>query len=285
MCRDAGHGRFVLWCTPVSILGGYRADQLVNQLVAEQQPDSPSAKRLINRIKKVGPKVIPKAIDALALSDKSHTMVFVDILTSLVSDKTLEQYKEGLADGNERVVSGTSWALSSSTDYSANNLLDWFDDPEVSKPALIEILRVHKQDLSVHQLLQRAYESDPKESAALFKIIEETIKPEMLPDLISRMGGRDPVIKVHLIGLVTKFNKPEVNNALEMQLKDPNKMVRSAALSALATRGAAVNIEAVSKLLQDPDLDVQNKAVDMMVQINHPDTCLLYTSPSPRDED
>ena len=283
MCRDAGHGVSLLWCTAVSILGGFRADQLVNQLVAEQQPDSPSAKRLINRIKKVGPKVIPKAIDALALSDKSHTMVFVDILTSLVNDKTLEQYKEGLADGNERVVSGTSWALSSSTEYRANNLLDWFDDPEVSKPALIEILRVHKQDLSVHELLQRAYESDPKESAALFKIIEETIKPEMLPDLISRMGGRDPVIKVHLIGLVTKFNKPEVNHALEMQLKDPNKMVRSAALSALATRGAAVNIEAVSKLLQDPDLDVQNKAVDMMVQINHPET-VKYLTEALKDE-
>ncbi len=52
----------------------------------------------------------------------------------------------------------------------------------------------------------------------------------MLPDLISRMGGRDPVIKVHLIGLVSKFDKPEVNHALEMQLKDANKMVRSAAL-------------------------------------------------------
>jgi serine/threonine-protein kinase len=267
----------------MSFLGGFRADQLVNQLVAEQKPDSPSAKRLINRIKKIGPKVIPKAIDALALSDKSHTMVFVDILSSLVSGKTLELYKEGLADGNERVVSGTSWALSSSTDYDANDLLDFFDDPEVSKPALIEVLRVHKQDLSVHNLLQRAYESDPKEAAALFKIIEDTIRPEMVPDLISRLGGRDPVIKVHIINLITRFKRPEVNQALEMQLKDPNKMVRSAALSALASRGDTVNIAAVSKLLRDPDIDVQNKAVDMMVQINHPDT-VKYLTEALKDE-
>ena len=33
-----------------------------------------------------------------------------------------------------------------------------------------------------------------------------------------------------------------------------------------------VNIAAVAELLQDPDLDVQNKAVEMMIQINHPDT-------------
>ncbi len=267
----------------MSLLGGFRADQLVNKLVAEQQPDSASAKKLVDRIKRIGPKVIPAAIDALALSDKSHTMVFVDILSSLVDDKSLELYKEGLADGNERVVSGTSWALSSSTNYNANNLLSFFDDPEVSKPALIEVLRVHKQDLSVHELLQRAYESDPKESAALFKIIEDTIRVEMIPDLISRLGGRDPVIKVHIINLITKFDRPEVNQALEMQLRDPNKMVRSAALTALASRGDAVNIAAVAKLLQDPDIDVQNKAVDMMVHLNHPET-VKYLTDALKDE-
>ena len=267
----------------MKFLSGFRADQLINQLVAEQEPDSPAAQQLIQRIKKIGPKVVPKAIDALALSDKSHTMIFVDILSGLVSDKTLDLYKEGLADGNDRVVSGTSWALSSSTDYNANNLLDWFDDPEVSKPSLIEILRVHQQDLSVHELLQRAYESDPKESAALFKIIEETIRPEMVPDLISRLGGRDPVIKVHIINLITRFERAEINHALEMQLKDSNKMVRSAALSALSTRGDAVNIAAVSKLLQDPDIDVQNKAVDMLVQLNHPDT-VKYLTEALKDE-
>ena len=267
----------------MSLLGGFRADQLVSQLVSEPRPDSPSAKRLINRIKNVGSKVVPKAIDALALSDKSHTMAFVDILASLVNDKTLELYREGLADGNERVVSGTSWALSSATSYNANKLLEWFDDPEVSKPALIEVLRVHKQDLSVHELLQRAYELDPKESAALFRIIEEMVRPEMVPDLVSRLGGRDPVIKVHLINLVTRFDRPEVNHALEMQLKDTNKLVRSAALSALATRGDSVNISAVARLLRDPDLDVQNKAVDMMIQLNHPDT-VRYLTDALKDE-
>ena len=46
--------------------------------------------------------------------------------------------------------------LSSSTAYNPNSLLDFFDDDEVSKAALIDVLRVHKQDLSVHDLLRRA---------------------------------------------------------------------------------------------------------------------------------
>ena len=267
----------------MSILGNFRADQQITQLMSETDPASKSATNLMRRLKNAGPKAIPKLIDALALSDKSHTMMFVDILTSLIDDKTLIQFREGLADGNERVVKGTAWALSGSTAYNPNSLLDFFDDDEVSKPALIEILRVHKDDLSVHDLLQRAYELDTKEKAAIFKIIEETTRPEMVPDLIARMGGKDPVIKIHLINLLAKYDSPEINKALEMQLKDSNKMVRGASLGALADRPGNVSIEAVSRLLVDPDLDVQSKAVEMMIKINSPDT-VKYLTDALKDE-
>ena len=267
----------------LSFLGNFRADQQITQLMSEADPTSKNALNLIERLKKAGPKAIPKLIDALALSDKSHTMMFVDILTALVNDKTLTQFKEGLADGNERVVKGTAWALSGSTDYNPNALLEFFDDGEVSKPALIEILKVHKDDLSVHDLMQLAYDLDVKEKAAVFKIIEETVRPEMVPDLVARMGGKDPIIKIHLIGLLKRFDNSSITNALEDQLKDKNKMVRSAALGALANRPGNVNIEAVSKLLVDPDLDVQGKAVDMMIHINHPDT-VKYLAEALKDE-
>ena len=256
----------------MSFLASFRSDQVLSQLIAEPDPASPNAQKLVDKLKKAGTKAVPKIIDALALSDKTHTMVLVDILGSLVNDKNLDMYREGLADGNERVVSGTAWALSGSTDYNANSLLNFFDDEEVSKAALIEVLRVHKQDLSIHELLQRAYDCEPKETAAIFRIIKETIKPEMVGDLIARMGGKDPVIKIHLMQLLAKFDKPEINQALEMQLKDPNKMVRSAALGALGSRGGKINVEKVAEVLTDPDLDVQGKAVDVLIRAKHPDT-------------
>ncbi len=267
----------------MSLLGGFRADQLISQLITESDASSPAAQKLVERLKKIGPKVIPKVIDALAMSDKNHTMAFVDILASQVSDKTLKYYKDGLADGGERVVKGTAWALSSSHNYDPNALLDFFDEPEVSKPALIEVMGVHKNDLSVHELLRRAYEMEPKEKAALFRIIEETVKPDMVPDLIARMGGKDPAIKIHLMNLLSRFDKAEINRALEMQLKDTDKMVRSAALGALSQRDGPIDIERVSKLLQDPDLDVQNKAVDVLVKINHAET-VKYLVPALKDE-
>ena len=267
----------------MSLLGGFRADQLISQLAAESDTSSRTALKLTERLKAIGPKVIPKAIDALAMSDKSHTMLFVDILASQVSNKTLKMYREGLADGGERVVSGTAWALSSSSNYNANELLDFFEDSEVSKPALIEILKIHKKSLNVHDVLQRAYQLQPKEKAALFSIIEDIVSEDMVPDLIARMGGKDPVMKCHLINLLTKFKKPEINRALEMQLSDTNKLVRSTALTALATRDGDIKIEKVAKLLRDPDLDVQNKAVDVIIKIRHPET-IKYLVPALKDE-
>ena len=44
----------------------------------------------------------------------------------------------------------------SSINYNANSLLEFFDNEEVSKPALIDVLKVHKEDLSVHELLRLA---------------------------------------------------------------------------------------------------------------------------------
>jgi serine/threonine-protein kinase len=267
----------------MSLLASFRSEQALSQLIAEPDPTSPNARKLIEKLKKAGNKAVPKIIDALALSDKSHTMALVDVLGALVNDKNLDMYREGLADGNERVVSGTAWALSSSTAYNPNALLEFFDDDEVSKAALIEVLRVHKQDLSVHELLQRAYDCEPKEKAAIFRIIEDAIKPEMVPDLIARMGGKDPVVKIHLMNLLTKFNKPEITHAFEMQLKDTNKMVRSAALNALATRGKEINVDKVAALLTDPDLDVQGKAVDVLIKADHPDT-VQYLVAALKDE-
>ena len=256
----------------MAFLGGFRTDQLISDLVSESDTNSRAAQKSVDRLKKIGPKVIPKIIDALAMSDKSHTMVFVDILASHVSDKTLHFYLEGLADGGERVVSGTAWALSSSNNFNASSLLAFFDNPEVSKPALIEVLNAHKANLNVPDLLQRAYEMTAKEKASLFAVIEDIVTVDMVPDLIARMNGKDPAIKIHLIKLLSKFDKEEINRALEAQLADTNKIVRSAAVTALANRGGKINIEKVANLLLDPDLEVQNKTVDALVKIKHPET-------------
>ena len=73
----------------MALLGGFRADQLIGDLTSEPDPQSPAAQKIVERLKKLGPKVIPRIIDALAMSDKKHTMVFVDILASYLHEMSL----------------------------------------------------------------------------------------------------------------------------------------------------------------------------------------------------
>ncbi len=267
----------------MSLLSGFRADQLLTKLNSETDIESPSAKRTAEKLKNLGAKAIPRTIDALALCDKNRMMVFVDILASQVNDKNLKYFREGLADGGDRVISGTAWALSSSNNYNPNTLLEFFDDPEVSKPALLEVLRVHKDSLNVHELLRRAYDVQPKEKAALFEIIGEVATPDLVPDLINRMGGKDPIIKIHLIHLLSRFEGDQINHALEMQLGTSNKQVRAAALNVLATRKGRMDISKIARLLLDGDLDVQNKAAEVLIKKKHPDT-IQHLIPALKDE-
>lgn len=256
----------------MAILAGFRADQLISKLVDEPSADTPKAQKLIAKLKSLGPSIVPNIIDALATTDKDNTATLANIMASLVSDKSLKYFVEGLADGGQRVVAATTWALSNSHGFDANALLEHLANPEVSKPAVMEVLKAHQDDLNVHELLRSAYEMEPKEKAALFRIIEDIATEDLIPDLINRMDGKDPAIKIHLIRLLSKFERTEINRALENQLDDTNKHVRSAALSALAERKAGVNIKRVGKLLTDGDVEVQNQAVDVLVKIRHPDT-------------
>src|SRR5690606_30373529 len=95
-------------------------------------------------------------------------------------------------------------------------------EDEYSKSAIIEILTAHKDRLNVRQLLGQIYYLQPNEKAAVFRLIDEVATDELVPDLIDRMDGKDPVVKMHLINVVTRFDRPEVHDVVRDQLKDSN---------------------------------------------------------------
>jgi HEAT repeat protein/tRNA A-37 threonylcarbamoyl transferase component Bud32 len=70
---------------------------------------------------------------------------------------------------------------------------------------------------------------------------------------------------------------------LQQQLKDTNKLVRAATLGALAKMEGPIEIEEVCALLRDPEIDVQNKAIDVVIRANDPET-IKYLIPVLKDE-
>jgi len=256
----------------MNFLTTLQADRLIAQIREEADPSSATGKQLFAKLGKLGGAAIPKILEALASADKRQTAEYVEILSSLVSDKTLPLITRGLADGDPRMASGTAWALSSSKRFNVNRLVDLLGEDEYSKAGLVEVLQAHKDRLNVRQLLGQIYHLQPSEKAAVFKLIDEVTTEEMVPDLLTRMDGKDPLVKTHLINVLARFDRPDVQKALQEALRDGNKLVRGAALQGIARSKANVDVALISKLLLDPDLDVMNKAVDVIIQLNHPET-------------
>jgi len=256
----------------MNFLTALQADRLIAQIREEADPSSATGKQLFAKLGKLGASAIPKILEALPSADKRQTAEYIEILSSLVSDKTLPLITRGLADGDPRMASGTAWALSSSKRFNINRLVDLLGEDEYSKAGLVEVLQAHKERLNVRQLLGQIYHLQPSEKAAVFKLIDDVTTEEMVPDLLTRMDGKDPLVKTHLINVLARFDRPDVNQALQEALRDGNKLVRGAALQGIARSKTSVDVALISKLLLDPDLDVMNKAVDVIIQLNHPET-------------
>jgi serine/threonine-protein kinase len=178
----------------------------------------------------------------------------------------------GLADSDPRTVAGTAAALANSRGYNVNRLVDLLSEDDYSKSAIVEILTAHKDRLNVRQLLAQIYFLQPSEKAAVFKLIDDVTTVELVPDLLSRMDGKDPQVKMHIINVLARFNTPIVHKALQEQLRDPNKLVRQSALAGIAKMEGDINLELICSLLLDPDVDVISKAIDVIVHMNNPET-------------
>jgi len=256
----------------MSFFTNLRADRLITEIRSSTDASSPATQKAVARLKDVGPGAIESIFAALPDADKTSTVAFVDVLASLVSQKTFPQFVRGLVEGSARVISGIAWALTTSRNYPAHLLLEALATPGVSKSALLEVIAAQKTRFGVRELLTAAYAQEPNEKAALFRLLAEVADKQAIPELIGRLQGKDPIARVHIINTLARFNTPEVGTALQALLQDPNKLIRGATLSALQRMDGAIDIERVCALLRDPEIDVQNRAIDVVIKANHPET-------------
>jgi serine/threonine-protein kinase len=267
----------------MSFFTNIRADRFITELKEAKDVAAPQTQKAIAKLRELGPGAIEPVTAALADADKIATVAFIEVLTGLVNQKTFPKFIESMVTGSPRVVAGVAWALSSSRAFPPTMLLEALSTEGIAKSALLDVITAHRARLSVRELLAAAYKQEANEKAALFRILGELATDNDLPELVGRLHGKDPVARLHIINILSRFPKPEVQRALQQQLKDTNKLVRAATLSALAKMDGPIEIEQVCQLLRDPEIDVQNKAIDVVIRANDPDT-IKYLIPVLKDE-
>ena len=267
----------------MSFFSNLRADRLIQQIKAATNLMAPETQSAISKLKDTGPGAIEPIIAQLPDADKNATVAFVDVLAALATPKTFPQYTQALVEGSARVIAGVAWALTSSRAYPPHLLLDALSTPGIAKSALLDIINGQRQRFSVRELLTAAYAQEPNEKAALFRILGEVADEAALPELLGRLQGKDQMARLHIITILSRFNKPEVQRALQQQLTDTNKMVRSAALTALAKMEGPIEVERVCELLRDPEVEVQNRAIELLQKAKDPQT-IKHLVPVLKDE-
>jgi eukaryotic-like serine/threonine-protein kinase len=267
----------------MSFFTNIRADRFITELRGATDVAAPQTQKAIAKLRELGPGAIEPVTAALADADKIATVAYIEVLTGLVNQKTFPKFIESMVTGSPRVVAGVAWALSSSRAYPPTMLLDALGTEGIAKSALLDVITAHRARLSVRELLAAAYKQEGNEKAALFRVMGELATDNDLPELIGRLNGKDPVARLHIINILSRFPKPEVQRALQQLLGDTSKLVRAATLSALARMDGPIDIEKVCALLRDPEIDVQNKAIDVVIRANDPDT-IKYLIPVLKDE-
>jgi eukaryotic-like serine/threonine-protein kinase len=256
----------------MSLFANYRADRLIAEVKSSGNPDGPVGQKALEKLLALGPSAIDSIVAALTNSEKRETVAYVEVLSRLIDAKTLPQLFKTMAEANGRAMSGIAWALSSSKNYPANALLEALGKPDMPKQAILDVIAAQKTRFTVRELLNAAYSQEGSERSGLFKIVAEIADESSVDDLIARIEGKDPVARLHIINVLARFNTPRVQQAVQKQLKDNSKFIRSAALSALARMDGPFDMAVLCGMLRDPEIEVQNKAVDVVIHANHPDT-------------
>ena len=256
----------------MSLFTNLRSERLIAQIKASGDPMGEATLKAVAKLKELGPGTIQPVIDALADADKNVTVALVDVLSTLVSNKTFPVFFKALIEGGQRTAAAISWVLSSSRGYSPSLLLTALATKGGSKSPLLDVIHAQRQHFTPRELLNAAYAAEATEKAALFRILTESTDTELVPELLSRLQGKDSLARMHIINILSRFNTPQVMRGLQDQLKDSNKMIRSAALSALSRMDGPVDVPLICSLLSDSEIEVQNRAVDVLIRANDPQT-------------
>src|SRR5947208_4407785 len=254
----------------MKLLDKFRLKKWLAVLLATPDATSPAQRQAMARLSQIGRPAIPHLLPALG-STPTPT-ILVEFLTTRVNQASLPYFVRGLTDRNPRVVAGIVTILSHSRGYNPHSLLTLFADPTTPKAALVQILAAHKEALRPKAVLELCTSAGQDGRIAVFRLLDQMTTEALVPDLLPYTHSDDWFIRLHVTQLLSRFGTLESREALLHLVTDAHKSVRLAALEGLAGLQMPIAGGPLCGLLGDPDLTVQSKAIEAIIQIRPPHT-------------
>ncbi len=190
------------------------------------------------------PSITP-ILAALPDADKHSTVAFVDVLAALATAKTFPDLRRraGAREpaGHCRRGLGADQQPQLSAAPAARG---------AGQARRIQIRRARGHQRPAHPLLhpraadRRLRAGAQRESRAVPHHRRDGRRCRRCPSSLGRLQGKDSIARLQILGVLGRFNRPDVRVALQAQLGDGNKLIRSAALAALAKMDGPIEVGA-----------------------------------------
>jgi len=252
------------------MLDGLKAKKAIETILFAPDGTSPDVREAASRLRGIGAAAVPRLIDALQYHHNND--VIESLLTTLLDVHTEPHFRKALASDDSFILGGVARVLGKSQRINPNQLLGLFKKPEVSKAALLHILLEHRKALDPRPLLKLINEIDKDNRQAYFKLVEQVVTADMVPELVALTDHDEAAVRQFATRLLGRFNRRECLDALIKGLDDQHKAVRHAALEGLGRIKLPVSARFLTPLLRDPDMTVQAKAIETLIKVDDPDT-------------
>ncbi len=255
----------------MSLLKGFKANKAISVLLDEDEATPAETQEAVSSLKEMGSKAVPKLIDALEESPTNSAIL--NLLGGLLDNESLHHYADGLAHPNKRVMTTIMQILAQSPMYDVNRLFELFDDPEIPKSSLLQILAARRSNLDLKRLLEILDQGSKASKQMAFRVLAFAATEEVLPHLLNYIDSPDPAVRINLVKVLAQFRGSTVaRDALLRLIGDKEKHVRQAAIEAIGNLTVEVSARPLCQLLRDPDITVQNKAIEALTKVRDPET-------------
>lgn len=258
----------------MALFAGARTERSIRKLIsAVQKNDNEAFNNAINKIASFGSDALPAIYDALDYTREEQAYDgLVQAIGRITNTSTLPLLLQGFEHDSTKVSQAISEALMRTRKINANALIPFLKDVEIPNNKIYPILEQRKEEIDPKLLISTSYDVEMNDKDEIFKILDDIVSPDLVPDLMSRATGKDPVVRGHIIRILSRFNDTRVVRTLEGLLNDKNNIVRQAALDSLTKLGNTADISSLCAMLEDKDFGVQERAVEAIVKLNHPNT-------------
>jgi serine/threonine-protein kinase len=255
----------------MGLLKGLKANKAIAVLLDEGESQSSEIKQATASLKQMGSKAVPKLIDALEENPSNSTIL--NLLGSMLDNESLHHYADSLAHHNKRIVTTVTQMLAQSPLYDVNRLYELFDDPDIPKNVLVQILVARRNQLNIQMLLSLLADGSKPVKQMAFRVLEHVANESIVPDLLPLVDNPDPKTRAQLIKVLAKMKgSTAVRDALFKMLSDKEKYVRQAAVDGLGNLTVPVPVKPLVQLLKDPDITTQSKTIEALTKIRDPET-------------